>query len=96
MKAFIRDGEWDFTEKYVNYTDCNGKVFMKVVGLVMYLLTVGLQQMNMTFVLVSTREIYASEFVNLFKDMFSKKADIILGDIVEQFMVEDLLDVTSN
>ena len=69
---------------------------MKVVGLVMYLLTVVLQQMNMTFALVCTRKSYANEFIELFKDKFSKKADIILGYTVEQFMVEDVLDVASN
>ena len=96
MKAFVIDSDWDFTKKYVNYTDCNGNDVMKVVGLEMDLLTVVLQQLNMPFVLVTLREIYSGEVLDLYTSMYSKKAHVILGDIVEHSMVEYFLDATKH
>ena len=46
----------DFTTKCVNYTDCNGKAALNVVGLEMDLLTVVLHQMNMTFIFMSKHQ----------------------------------------
>jgi hypothetical protein len=56
MKAAVRDGEWDLTTNYINQTDSNGNVVMKIVGMEMDLLWIVLKQMNMTFVHVPTPE----------------------------------------
>ena len=92
MKAFVIDSDWDFTTKYVKYTDCNENDVMKVVGLEIDLLAVILQQMNMSFVLVTLREMYSGDILDLYTAMYSKKAHVILGDIVEHSMDEYLLD----
>jgi hypothetical protein len=83
MKAVVRDDRLDISTKYVNYTDSNGNVVMKVVGLEMDLLTVVLQRMNMTFIHVTEQELFESGFGHLPTALFSKKAYIVLGGIVE-------------
>jgi hypothetical protein len=69
MKAVIRDSQNNFTTQYVNYKDTNGNVVLKIVGLEMDLLTVVLQQMNMTFFPVFTTKGFERKEINFF-DLF--------------------------
>jgi len=85
MKAVVRDGAWDLTTNYINETDSNGNVVMKIVGMEMNLLSLVLQQMNMNFFHVPTPEfinnVNTSWSDDLFWAMTAKEADIALGDL---------------
>jgi hypothetical protein len=99
MKALVENGDWNLTTNYINETDSNGNVFMKVVGLEMDLLRVVLQQMNMTFVHVPTPEEISYENGNLSDDLFwtmiAKEADIALGDMLLDTILYSYLDCTN-
>jgi len=96
MKAVVRDGTWNLTTNYINETDSNGNVVMKIVGMEMDLLWIVLKQMNMTFVHVSTPE--DLNYVNgrlsdeLFWAMISKETDIALGDLQLNFIFYSYFD----
>jgi len=84
MKAVVRDGHWHFTTKYVYYNDSNGNVVMYIAGLEYSLLTVVLQQMNMSFFHVPTPEGFelgGGSVGNLIRAMFAKEAYIVLGAV---------------
>jgi hypothetical protein len=71
---------------------------MKVVGLVMDLLTVVLQQMNMTFVHVTTSEVFEGNEIsicNLIKGIFAKKFYIALGDMGKHSMIQPFMEFTN-
>jgi hypothetical protein len=76
MKAIVSDGRNNFTTNYVNHTDSNGNVFMTIEGLEMDLLTIVLQQMNMTFLHVRTAEDFGGNgilFYDIVDPMLKKK-----------------------
>jgi hypothetical protein len=98
MKAVVSDNQNYFTTQYVNHTDSNGNVVTKVSGLEMDLLTVVLQQMNMTFILVPTTEFSEGTkdlLSNIFNYMSEKKCYIILGNVAFFNLKEELIDNTN-
>ena len=99
MKAVVEDGDWNLTTSYINETDSNGNVFMKVVGMEMDLLRVVLQQMNMTFDHIPTPEDINNDNRSLTDDLFwamiEKEADIALGDMLLDTILYSYLDCTN-
>jgi len=61
MKALVFDTKKNFTTKYVNLTYSNGTVVNYIAGLEMKLLSIVLQQMNMTFLCLYSRKFWKEE-----------------------------------
>ena len=99
LKAVVRDGNWDFTTKYIYDVDSNRTVFRKVVGIEIKLLSVVLQKMNMAFVHVPTPEGFeikeGGKIQNLLRAMLSKEAYIALGDLGSFIYLESFLDTAN-
>ena len=98
MKAIVREGNSDFSTKYIQYNDSNGNVGMHIEGLEYDLLRVILQQMNMTFVHVPTPEDFKlrKELINnLFRALFGKEAYIALGEMGTHFFIDSFFDYTN-
>jgi hypothetical protein len=99
MKAVVDDGDWNLTTNYINETDSDGNVVMKIVGMEMDLLWIVLKQMNMTFVHVLTPEDIINVNGRLSDDLFlamvEKEADIVLGDMLLDSILYSYLDCTN-
>jgi hypothetical protein len=61
MKAFVRDGHWYFTTKYIHYRYLNGNAGFYITGFEKDLLNFVLKRMNMPFVHVPTPEDFELE-----------------------------------
>ena len=100
MKAVVSDGKWNLTTNYINHTDSNGNVVMKVVGMEMDLLWVILQQMNMTFFHVPTPGVLVDVKGRLSDDLFwvmnRKEADIALGGLDLDYILYSYFDCTNS
>jgi len=99
MKIVVRDGHWFFTTAYVKHRHTNRSVLIKLVGMEIYLLSLVLQEMNMTFVYVPTPdgfEIQKGMTDNLIRSMLAKEAYIALGDVATHNLIEPLLDFTNS
>jgi hypothetical protein len=97
MKAFVEEADIIFSTKYDTYKDSNGNVVMDVVGQELTLLMFVLQKMNMTFVLANTQDLFGKNsyfFADLAMAMISKKIYIALGNFLQHYMKERLLEVT--
>jgi hypothetical protein len=98
MKAVVRNAYGYSTTVYVNHTYSNGSVVTYKKGLEIKLLTVVLQQMNMTFFHVPTPEGLELEhvlFPNLVRSMIVKNASIALGDLGKNFELSSVFDFTN-
>ena len=96
MKAFVFDSKWNFTTKYVNFTYSNGTVVTYIIGLEMKLLSIVLQQMNMTFVHINIPGIAGKTRSNLDYYLFLKKIYIIFGNIGNYVLSNKLVSTTKS
>jgi len=78
MKALVFDRQWSFSTKYVNHTYSNGTVVTYIAGFEMKLLSIVLQQMNMTFIHVTSPENFENKLVS---SLILKKYYIIVGNV---------------
>ena len=98
MKILVFDGQWDFTTIYVNSTYSNGSVVSYIVGLETDLLSVVLQQMNLTFVSVPNPECFVTakkRVNNLVRSMSLKEYYIIVGR-VGNYLLENSVFSSTN
>ena len=89
MKALVFARKWFFTTKYVNLTYYNGTVVNHITGLEMELLSIVLQQMNMTFIHVPTTE-------NSVISLFQKEIYIIFGNLGNTIFAHKFLSFTNS
>jgi len=99
MKAVVHVGNSDLTTTYINHTDSNGNVVMELAGMEMNLLRIVLQQMNMTFLHVPTTigPMYVKGRLldDLFWALFAKEADIALGVVLLDDILNSYYDCTN-
>jgi len=96
MKAFVFDSKWNFTTKYVNFTYSNGTVVTYIIGMEMKLLSIVLQQMNMTFIHVNIPGIVGKTRSNLDYYLLLKKIYIIFGNIGDYVLSNKLVSTTKS
>jgi len=99
MKAIFRDRGWNLISNYINQSDSCWNVAVKIVGMEMNLLSLVLQQMNMTFVYVPTTESINNYNGNWSDDLFwaliAKEADIALCDLQLDINLNSYFDCTN-
>jgi len=99
LKALVLDHEWFFTTKYVNLKYSNGTVVTHITGLEMRLLSPILEQMNMTFIRVSSSEKSETEenWLHYFViSLFQKEIYIILGNMGNYFSLNKFISSTNS
>jgi hypothetical protein len=94
MKAAVIDSNSSFVANCINYTDSNGKVSIKAVGLEIELLKVVLQKLNMSLLLFPTQYNFSRIRKSFAIAIISKNIDLALGGIVEHFMFGEMLEAT--
>ena len=93
MKALVFDRQWSFSTKYVNHTYSNGTVVTYIAGFEMKLLSIVLQQMNMTFIHVTSPENFENKLVS---SLILKKYYIIVGNVGNHFLLNTYLSSTNS
>ena len=98
MKSLVFDGQWAYSVTYVNITYSKGSVVSSIVGLDIDLLSIVLQQMNMTFLYVPNPEgtgTAKNRVNNLVRSMFLKEYYIILGSVGNYFSLNSIFSSTN-
>jgi len=98
MKTVVRSSHWSLIALYNKYKFPNGSVVRTAEGKRDDLLSVVLQQMNLTFVLVPKPEYFemCRRLVqNLIRTMIPKRAYIALCDVGKHILLESHFDSTS-
>jgi len=96
MKTLVIDRQFLFATIYINVTHSNGAVVTFIAGSEMGLLSIVLQQMNMTFIHVPTTEIFKEKKNNLLVSLFERECDIILGNLGKTFLLQKLLSSSNS
>ena len=100
MKVVMKDSYWEFTKKYVPYSDSIVNVGNYMQALECDLLTVVLEQMNMTFHHVPTPESFQEksgiQVTNLITSMLRKEIDIALGQVGTNNLTASHFDSTNS
>jgi len=94
LKAFVIDNKWYFTTLYLNVTYSNGTVLPHLVGLEIKLLSIVLQQLNITFINVNIRGIVNRNDLNMY--LLLKKIYIVLGSIGSYVLSNKLFSATNS
>jgi len=98
MKVLIFDSQFPFASMYKNVRYSKGAVVSPLGGSEMALLSIVLQQMNMTFIPVHTPEDIEKKensLNNVVKLMFLRECDIIVGNFLNNLFNEKFLSSTN-
>jgi len=99
VNALILDNKWLFTTIHINITYSNGTVVTYVTGSEMELLSIVLQQMNMTLIHVPIPECFVKGencLNDIIFSLFLREYDIIVGNMGNTFLLNKLLSATTS